>query len=157
MGDHTESLQVDFAPSDISFGQIAQLFWKSHNPCGRQFSRQYMSAIWYHDSDQQQTLLKQRDELQKSNGALTTPVEQFKTFYVAEDYHQKYRLQSYSEAMQKFETWYPDFADFNNSTSAARLNGLIRSGIGVAQNSILRIEADQYGFDQDELNRLIHG
>ena len=156
MGDHTESLQVDFAPSDISFGQIAQLFWKSHNPCGRQFSRQYMSAIWY-DSDQQQTLLKQRDELQKSNGALTMPVEQFKTFYVAEDYHQKYRLQSYSEAMQKFETWYPDFADFNNSTSAARLNGLIRSGIGMAQNSILRIEADQYGFDQDELNRLIHG
>ena len=157
MGNHTESLQIDFALDEISFSQIAQLFWKSHNPCGRPFSRQYMSAIWYHDSDQQQTLLEQRDELQKSNGALTTPVEQLQTFYLAEDYHQKYRLQNYPDAMQRFETWYPDFTDFINSTAAARLNGLIRSGIGMAQNSIIRKEADQYGFEQEELHRLIHG
>ena len=59
--------------------------------------------------------------------------------------------------MQRFETWYPDFTDFINSTAAARLNGLIRSGIGMAQNSIIRKEADQYGFEQEELHRLIHG
>ena len=33
LGDHTESLQVDYDPARISYARLLEVFWDSHNPC----------------------------------------------------------------------------------------------------------------------------
>lgn len=47
------------------------------------------------------------------------------TFYLAEDYHQKYMLRRDRSLMRDFTRMYPKVRDFINSTAAARLNGLL--------------------------------
>lgn len=150
MGDHTEAMQVDFNPGEISFLELAHLFWNLHNPCATPYSRQYMSAIWYHDS-QQLVAIEQSMPKVKVNQAqqIETVVAPMGEFYLAEDYHQKYRLQSCRELMKKFKAMYPNFEDFNNSTASTRLNGFA-SGHGTAK--MFESESDQYGFERDELN-----
>ncbi len=153
MGDHTEALQVDFDPSEIEFEEISDMFWRSHNPCASQFGRQYMSAIWYHDNEQRLVLEKQLTETAHDQGRdLTTQVLPLRMFFLAENYHQKYRLQSRKALMKKFKLFYPDFDDFNNSTAAARLNGMV-GGNRVLQ--LFKAEGATYGFDFDELKSLI--
>jgi len=153
MGDHTEAMQVDFDPEQIGYEDIATLFWKTHNPCGTPFSRQYMSAIWYHDAQQQefvQRLLAEAND--RFDGGVTTPVEPLAAFYLAEDYHQKYRLQSRLVLMKVFETMYPNFNDFNNSTAAARLNAF---AAGDGSKRLFEEEVDQYGFPREELESML--
>jgi hypothetical protein len=52
MGDHTETVQVDFDPGRITYAQLLEIFWASHRPTSRNWSRQYMNAIFYHDDEQ---------------------------------------------------------------------------------------------------------
>ncbi len=149
MGDHTEAMQVDFDPQQIGYEDIASLFWKTHNPCAAPYSRQYMSAIWYHDAQQQkfvQGVLAAANE--RFDGGVTTVVEPMETFYLAENYHQKYRLQSKRGLMRTFQTMYPAFEDFNNSTAAARLNAF---AAGDGSRRLFDKEADQYGIPREEL------
>lgn len=153
MGDHTEAMQVDFDPEQIGYQDVASLFWKSHNPCAAPYSRQYMSAIWYHDGQQQEFvkgLLAAAND--RFDGGVRTPVERLDVFYLAEDYHQKYRLQSKQGLMSVFQTMYPSFADFNNSTAAARLNAFA-AGEGTRQ--LIEEEVDQYGFPREQLERVL--
>ena len=153
MGDHTEAMQVDFDPQQIGFEDIATLFWKTHNPCAKPYSRQYMSAIWYHDDQQQEFvggLLAAAND--RFDGGVTTSVEPSAAFYLAEDYHQKYRLQSKRSLMSVFQTMYPVFEDFNNSTAAARLNAFA-AGDGARQ--LFEQEVDQYGFPREELESVL--
>jgi peptide-methionine (S)-S-oxide reductase len=153
MGDHTEAMQVDFDPQQITYEDVATLFWKTHNPCASPYSRQYKSAIWYHDGQQQefvQRLLAEANE--RFNGGVTTTVDPLDRFYLAEDYHQKYRLQSKRDLMQVFETMYPQFEDFNNSTAAARLNAF---AAGDGTRRLFDEEVEQYGFPREELERVL--
>ena len=153
MGDHTEALQVDFDPTQISFEAIVDLFWRTHNPCANAYSRQYRSAIWYHDAEQKELLERSQAAVSgKFDGGVLTAVEPFEKFYLAEDYHQKYRLQSRKALMKKFKQFYPEFEDFNNSTAAARLNGMI-GGNRVLE--LFKAEGDTYGFNFEELKTLI--
>ena len=149
MGDHTEAMQVDFDPQQIGFEDVANLFWKTHNPCRAPYSRQYMSAIWFHDEQQRkfvQGLLDAAND--RFDGGVTTVVEPLAEFYLAEDYHQKYRLQSKHGLMSVFQTMYPAFEDFNNSTAAARLNAF---AAGDGSKQLFEQEVDQYGFPREEL------
>lgn len=113
-----------------------------------------MSAIWYHNDTQKIELEMTREELAKSKGEISTPIEPLKTFYLAENYHQKYRLQRYPELMKKFQSYYPEFERFNNSMAAARLNGLIG---GNGPRSLIDEEIGSYGFPREELQRLFGG
>ena len=54
LGDHTESVQLDYDPEQLSFKQLLQMFWSGHNPAKPVWGRQYMSAIFYQDQAQQQ-------------------------------------------------------------------------------------------------------
>lgn len=152
MGDHTEAMQVDFDPAEIGFEEIANLFWRMHNPCGSAFSTQYRSAIWYHDPEQQEALERTLVEVDnQSTGRVTTAVELLGTFYLAENYHQKYRLQSERKLMSVFNAIYPNFDEFNQSTAAARLNGFL-SGAGSKEQ--FEAESESYGFAAELLTNI---
>jgi peptide-methionine (S)-S-oxide reductase len=152
LGDHTEALQIDFDPQQISFKEIVDLFWKAHNPLQQIRSRQYMTAIWFHDDSQAEAVNAAKKVIEQNlDATLQTPVLPLHMFYLAEDYHQKYRLQN-SQLMKYFEVMYPNFADFNNSTAAARLNGFIA---GHGSRELYDAEYESYGVSAKELTQII--
>ncbi len=145
-------MEVDFDPSQISFAEIVDLFWNSHDPrCGIR-SAQYMSAIWFHNKQQQGVIDSGKAAVEeKWSGRIQTPVLPLDVFYPAEDYHQKYRLQN-SPLRNHFRAMYSKFEDFNNSTAAARLNGFIA---GNGSQETFDEEHQQYGCPVEDLRQLI--
>ncbi len=153
IGDHTETMQIDFDPEQISYKQILELFWKSHNPCAKAFSRQYMSAVFYHSDEQKKVALETRDAAAaKREEKIVTPVLAAGTFTLAEDYHQKYYLRNDRELMKEFTAIYPNDKDFVNSTAAARVNGIVGGGGTLAR---LKKEIDSYGLSEKGRERLL--
>jgi hypothetical protein len=126
MGDHSESVQLDFDPGQITYEMLLNIFWRNHEPTRRAWSRQYMSAIFYHDEQQYRLALesKAREE-KKRNRKIHTRILPLKQFYLAEEYHQKYQLRQHPDLMREFKAIYPRDIDFINSTAAARVNGYI--------------------------------
>jgi methionine-S-sulfoxide reductase len=126
LGDHTETIQIDFDPARISYTELLAVFWKSHNPTIRSRSRQYKAAVFYHNDEQKSFALETSDrEQKKHNKDIQTEILPFTGFHLAEDYHQKYRLRQESGLMQEYISFYPGKIDFINSTAAARVNGYL--------------------------------
>ena len=95
---HAECLQIVYDPAVISFDELLEVFWESHDPTtlnrqGNDVGTQYRSAIFYHNEEQKTKAEKYKAELDKS-GAYTSPIvttlEPFVKFYPAENYHQNY-------------------------------------------------------------------
>ncbi|MFW6102242.1 MAG: peptide-methionine (S)-S-oxide reductase MsrA [Chloroflexota bacterium] len=126
LGDHTETIQIDFAPTLISYGQLLEIYWDSHNPTSQPWSRQYMSIVFYHNSEQRELAMETKQREEDSLGRLIyTEITPFTEFYLAEDYHQKYYLQQVPELMEELSAIYPNFDDFIDSTAVARINGYV--------------------------------
>ena len=152
LGNHTEALQVDFDPLQVSFADIVDLFWQSHNPLRGVRSRQYMTAIWFHDESQAEVINGAKKAIERElDATVQTPVMPLNMFYLAEDYHQKYGLQN-CLLMRFFKEMYPDFEDFNNSTAAARVNGFIG---GNGSRELFKQESSSYGIPVDELKQFV--
>ncbi|UCD32748.1 MAG: peptide-methionine (S)-S-oxide reductase, partial [Desulfobacterales bacterium] len=93
IGDHTEVVQVDYDPERITYSQLLDIFWKSHRPSGRSWSRQYMKAVFYHDEHQRRMALASKTAVgQKIGRTVKTEMVPLLSFTLAEDYHQKYIL-----------------------------------------------------------------
>jgi peptide-methionine (S)-S-oxide reductase len=126
LGDHTETIQIDYDPTQISYEELLDIHWDSHNPTAQPWSRQYMSIIFYHDSDQHELAMESKQREEASLGSqVYTEIIPFSEFYLAEDYHQKYYLQQEPELMEELTTIYPNFCDFVDSTAVARINGYV--------------------------------
>lgn len=125
MGDHAETIQVDFDPKQISYEHLLELFWTSHNPCRSAWSRQYMSAVFYHDEDQLRAIENTRRQFVKNPEQVQTEIAPMTKFWLAENYHQKYRLRHAAAIDKELHAIYPDEIDYVNSTAAARLNGFL--------------------------------
>jgi peptide-methionine (S)-S-oxide reductase len=153
LGDHTETIQIDYDPTQISYEELLNIFWDSHNPAARPWSRQYMSIVFYHNDEQKRLAIETRDrEAARIQGTIFTEIVPASEFHLAEDYHQKYRLQQVSELVREFGIMYPDDADFVNSTAAARVNGYL-GGYGTFAQ--LQAEIDSFGLSSSGSNRLL--
>jgi methionine-S-sulfoxide reductase len=125
LGDHTETLQIDFDPDVITYEELLEIFWDSHDPSIRAYSTQYQSMILTHSEDQYRLAIQSRDQRQAESGrTIRTVIKPLEQFYVAEDYHQKYYLRGRSDLESLLETVYPEGVNWLNSTAAARLNGI---------------------------------
>lgn len=99
---HIEAIQILFDPSEISYSQILDIFWRKIDPTdeGGQFvdrGSQYRSAIFYHNKEQKELAEQSKKELIKKGPfkkAIVTPILAFKNFYKAEEYHQDYYKKS---------------------------------------------------------------
>lgn len=133
LGDHTESVQVDYDSTRISYEGLLRVFWDSHNPVAQPWSRQYMSIIFYHNEEQRRLAVASREQEEARLGRkIFTEIAPFSGFYMAEDYHQKYYLQGERRLMGEFRAMYPDFRGFIDSTAAARVNGYL-GGYGTVE------------------------
>ncbi|GGD97185.1 peptide-methionine (S)-S-oxide reductase MsrA [Paenibacillus nasutitermitis] len=154
MGDHTETVRIDFNPAIIAFEDILDLFWDSHNPANINDYKgtQYKSLLLYDDGEQEEAIrqvLAKRKEQGKSEP--DTEVAPLSAFYPAEDKHQKYYLKRYSHAIEKLSLLYPSPEDRVHSTLAARLNGLAKG-----YTSLERIieELPQWPIDPETRERM---
>ena len=65
---------MDFDPSRISYEQLLAVFWASHHPGSRPWSRQYMNAVFYHNEAQQRlALASQKQVAEKIKGEVYYP------------------------------------------------------------------------------------
>ena len=95
---HAEVSKISFDPNLITYNQLLEMFWKSHDPTtlnrqGNDIGTQYRSVIFYLDKEQKQEAELSKSEIGKSNlwaGQIVTEIEQLIQFYPAEDYHQDY-------------------------------------------------------------------
>lgn len=95
---HAEAVQVEFDPALVSFEELLEVFWSSHNPTqpGREsdsIGSQYRSAIFFHNAAQEEAARVAKETLQNSgrfNAPVTTEIVPAATFYRAEEYHQRY-------------------------------------------------------------------
>ncbi|MGB3364622.1 MAG: peptide-methionine (S)-S-oxide reductase MsrA, partial [Thermodesulfobacteriota bacterium] len=126
IGDHIETIQVDYDPKKISYEEMVNIFWDNHKPTRMVWKRQYASALFFHDEHQEKVARETRDRIESNLGEkVNTELIPFTKFYMAEMYHQKYHLQGYEELMNEYRAMYPSLGDIVNSTSAARVNGYI--------------------------------
>ncbi len=86
---HAEAVQIQFDPSILSYADILDVFFATHDPTtlnaqGNDIGTQYRSAIFYHDSEQQQIAQE------KMQPGYVTQIVPFEKFYPAESYHKDY-------------------------------------------------------------------
>mgnify|MGYP001120852822 CR=1 FL=1 len=95
---HAEVVQITYNPDLISFDELLEIFWKTHDPTtlnrqGADVGTQYRSAVFYHDNEQQQLAeaYKQKlDESEAFNDPVVTEISPLEIFYPAEEHHQNY-------------------------------------------------------------------
>jgi len=133
IGDHSESIQIEFDPEVISYEELIRIFWESHNPVAAAYSQQYRSILFFHNEEQEAIALATREALSQELGAeVKTAVRAYENFTSAEAYHQKYYLQNRREVFDAVKAMYPSFDGFVESTTAARINGYV-AGYGTKE------------------------
>lgn len=146
LGDHAEAVQLDFDPTKVSYDELLDLFFAGLQPTRPAWSRQYMSAIFAADEEQEQLAIERRRQVAERLGKeVFVEILSADSFYLAEDYHQKYYLQRYTELMDELGEAYPDFSDLVDSTAAARLNGFLG---GSRTHDLRRQDLGQLGLSE---------
>jgi peptide-methionine (S)-S-oxide reductase len=97
---HSEVTLVVYHPDQVSYEQLLQVFWETHDPTqgmqqGTDIGSQYRSAIYTTTDEQLETAKRSRDKYQAELTPLgfddiTTEIAPLGEFYYAEDYHQQY-------------------------------------------------------------------
>jgi peptide-methionine (S)-S-oxide reductase len=96
---HAESVKITYDPSQISYGQLLQVFFSvAHDPTelnhqGPDYGTQYRSVIFYADQEQKriaEAYIAQLGAAKAFSGSIVTQVVPLKGFYPAEAYHQNY-------------------------------------------------------------------
>lgn len=95
---HAEALQIEFDPAVISYEQLLEVFFATHDPTtrnrqGNDVGPQYRSGIFYHDDEQRHAAEKVMSEVDAAkiyDQPIITEINKFEIFYPAESYHQNY-------------------------------------------------------------------
>jgi len=123
LGDHTEVFQVEFDPGTIAYRDLLEMVFNSHNPQHQTRKTQYQNVVLVATAAQQATLNEFLTTQGLTVDGIGTRIEQLSRFYVAEDYHQKYKLRSVSSLMDTFEAAGYGDNELRESPIAAKLNG----------------------------------
>jgi len=95
---HAEAVEVEYDPAKLSYHKLLEVFWENHDPTqlnrqGPDFGKQYRSAIFFHDAEQEAAAKASKEALEKSrhySRPIMTQIVPAVKFYEAEDYHQQY-------------------------------------------------------------------
>ncbi len=95
---HAEAIQLTFDPEVISYEDLLDVFWKTHDPTtlnrqGHDIGTVYRSVIFYHDATQKKTAEISRENMQMSglwSNPIVTEIAKLTNFYSAEREHQNY-------------------------------------------------------------------
>ncbi|MEZ6114821.1 MAG: peptide-methionine (S)-S-oxide reductase MsrA, partial [Pirellulaceae bacterium] len=92
---HAEVVQVTYDPNLVSFAELLEVFWKTHDPTtlnrqGNDVGTQYRSVVFYHDEvqrDEAERYKQQLDDSRVFGSPIVTQIVPFERFFRAEEYH----------------------------------------------------------------------
>ena len=95
---HAEAVRISFDPEMISFADLLEVFWRTHDPTtlnrqGADIGTQYRSAVFFHDERQREIAEKSKRETDEAGlwpDPIVTEIVPFSKFFEAEEYHQDY-------------------------------------------------------------------
>lgn len=95
---HAEAVEVYYDPSEISYFELVQVFFGSHDPTslnrqGPDRGSQYRSIAFFRNEEEKNIIESYKAALEESKvyvDPIVTQVVPFTKFYKAEDYHQDY-------------------------------------------------------------------
>jgi peptide-methionine (S)-S-oxide reductase len=95
---HAEVAQVTFDPKVISYRELLEVFFSTHDPTtpnrqGADVGTQYRSVIFYHDIPQKEAaeaIIRELEGEKVFGKPIVTQVVPFSRFFPAEDYHRQY-------------------------------------------------------------------
>jgi len=107
---HAEAIQIEFAPDLISYRELLEVFFATHDPTtlnqqGADRGTQYRSAIFYNSENQKeiaQNVIKEIEDQQIFDSPIVTEMTELGSFYNAEDYHQNYYNQNSDQGYCQF-------------------------------------------------------
>lgn len=130
LGSHSETIQLEYDPEEISYEVLLEIFFENHNPFRKPYGSQYKSIVFYHNEKQKEIFEDYVANIDNDR-QLYTELNELTKFHYAEFYHQKYRLQSFNNLMSELREIYPNDKEFINSTLTARLNHYVGSKKGM--------------------------
>lgn len=94
---HYEAVEITYDPVRVNFETLAKTFFEIHDPTqkngqGPDIGKQYRSAIFYQNKEQEAVSKKLIEQLRNKGYKVATKVLPTETFYKAEEYHQDYYL-----------------------------------------------------------------
>lgn len=107
---HAEVVQITYDPSQVSYAEMLEIFWKTHDPTtlnqqGNDFGTQYRSVIFTHNDEQQKLANEYKKKLNEAGiwkDPIVTEITPFSNYYTAEKYHQDYYNQNSNEPYCRF-------------------------------------------------------
>lgn len=107
---HVELCQIIYDPKQISYDELLEVFWKTHDPTtlnrqGNDEGPQYRSVIFYKNEEEKNKAAQYIISLDKSGAwshPIITSIEPFKNFYPAENYHQNYYNDNQNQGYCRF-------------------------------------------------------
>lgn len=95
---HAECTQITFNPDIISYDELLEIFWKTHDPTtlnrqGNDVGTQYRSVVFYHNEEQKQKAEYYKKKLEEEKiweDPIVTEISPVTKFFIAEKYHQNY-------------------------------------------------------------------
>ena len=122
---HAESIKVSYNPNQISFSKLVEIFFASHDPTtlnkqGPDIGPHYRSIAFYETNKEKIIIEKEIKRLldNKVYDLIVTEVKNFEIFYLAEGYHQDYKIKNPNNPyiwnvsvprIEKFKSNYSDF------------------------------------------------
>lgn len=102
---HAEVCQVYYDPQKVSFIELLEVFWQTHDPTtlnrqGNDVGTQYRSVIYYHNQEQKRLSEEYKAKLTAAKlweNPIVTEISPLTEFYAAEDYHQNYYNENSSQ------------------------------------------------------------
>lgn len=153
MGDHTETVQIDFDPAIISYEEVLRHFWGNHYPNRDEYKgRQYISLLRFHSVQQKAAIARVKEEMESKLGEkIETEIAPYDQFTLAEERHQKYYLKRYPRILEQMAPYYSNADELCNSTFAARLNGFAK---GFGSREKLMAEIAGWSISEESRNEL---
>jgi len=107
---HAEVCRIYFDPSVITYKELLEAFWQSHDPTtlnrqGADVGTKYRSVIFYHNEEQKKAAEFYKEQLNKEKAFhknVVTEISELQNYYPAEDYHQNYYNQNADQAYCQF-------------------------------------------------------
>uniref|UniRef100_A0A5B7BJ63 Peptide methionine sulfoxide reductase A5 n=1 Tax=Davidia involucrata TaxID=16924 RepID=A0A5B7BJ63_DAVIN len=128
LGDHAESVQIEYDPRLINFRQLLEVFWSSHDSRqvfgqGPDVGNQYRSIIFSNGTEESRlaAVSKEREQTKSKSSIVTTQIQLLGTFYPAEPEHQKFELKRNPFLLQLIGNLPEE--ELERSSLAAKLNG----------------------------------
>ncbi|AEH39088.1 peptide-methionine (S)-S-oxide reductase [Halopiger xanaduensis] len=122
IGDHTEVVQLEYDPDQLSFGNLLEWAFAEHHPYKQPKKRQYQRIVFTETADQRAQLRSYLADSEFDRETIETRFEALEDFHVAEEYHQKFQLRGKRWITEAFDSAGYDATAVRESPAAAKLN-----------------------------------